>query len=201
MLKRITESEGSLEAFSRGYEEFGVLKMPNNKVRVKEWLPGAKAVYIFGDFNEWNRYEYPLSKDQYGVWKVELDEGLLKHRQFVKLGVVTTEGSYEERIPAYIRRVERRPPNVHFDGVYWETAEYVWRYPKVQHTKSLRIYECHVGMCSEEGKVCSFNEFRREVLPQVHAMGYNTLQLMAVMEHPYYGSFGYQVRPRSPSLC
>jgi 1,4-alpha-glucan branching enzyme len=104
-----------------------------------------------------------------------------------------------ERIPAWITRVERRPPNVHFDGVFWDppvTGRHVWKHarpgPKPAH-ETLRIYECHVGMCSEEAKVASYEEFRVNVLPRVHALGYNALQLMAVMEHPYYGSFGYQV--------
>jgi 1,4-alpha-glucan branching enzyme len=57
----------------------------------------------------------------------------------------------------------------------------------------LRIYEAHVGLAGEEGKVSSYADFQRNVLPRVVGMGYNCLQLMAIMEHPYYGSFGYHV--------
>src|SRR3990167_2556870 len=110
------------------------------------------------------------------------------------------QGEFLERIPAWIRRVDRRPPNVHFDGVFWDppvAKRHVWKHPRPaphdRGNETLRIYECHVGMCSEEPKVASYEEFRVNVLPRVHALGYNALQIMAIMEHPYYGSFGYQV--------
>jgi 1,4-alpha-glucan branching enzyme len=58
---------------------------------------------------------------------------------------------------------------------------------------SLTIYEAHIGIASPEGRVATYPEFTRDVLPRIADLGYNCIQLMAVMEHPYYASFGYQV--------
>lgn len=193
---KIIASEGSLDKFSRSYEQFGVHLLPDGRCRVREWLPGAVRVFFFGDFNGWRRDEYGMVRDQWGVWSVELQAGMVRHGQMVKLQVETSGGEKLERVPSWIRRVERREPNVHYDGVVWSPPdEYVWRHPSLGRGMgdSLRIYECHVGMSGEEGKVSSYEEFRLNVLPHVHRVGYNALQMMAVMEHPYYGSFGYQV--------
>jgi 1,4-alpha-glucan branching enzyme len=59
--------------------------------------------------------------------------------------------------------------------------------------KDLRIYEAHVGMSSTEPKISSYWEFAHTVLPMIKELGYNAVQLMGIMEHAYYASFGYQV--------
>lgn len=117
----------------------------------------------------------------------------------MKLGVVTGRGALEERVPAWTRRCEVRAPNVHLDGVFWEPPRaHVWRHARVEaRARALRVYEAHVGMSSEQPRVASFEHFRREVLPYVARLGYNAVQMMAVMEHPYYGSFGYQVKRKT----
>jgi 1,4-alpha-glucan branching enzyme len=194
---RIEAAEGSLGAFARGYASFGWHRdAATGDVRVREWLPGAQAVFVFGDFNAWRRHEFPLARDEFGVWRGTVSGALLRHGHFVKLGVVAQSGAFLERVPAWSVRCEKRPPNVHLDGVFWEPPQpHVWKNerPAMQNAR-LRVYEAHVGMCTEEGRVGTFDEFRRDVLPHVAALGYNALQLMGVMEHPYYGSFGYQVR-------
>ena len=86
---RIAASESSLAEFSRGYKRFGVLRLPDGRVGVREWLPAARAVFVFGDFNDWRRHEFPLARDEFGVWHTALPAGLVRHGHFVKLGVVS----------------------------------------------------------------------------------------------------------------
>jgi 1,4-alpha-glucan branching enzyme len=68
-----------------------------------------------------------------------------------------------------------------------------FKYERPKRPKSLRIYEAHVGISSPEPKVATYKYFRDNLLPIVKKQGYNAVQLMAIMEHAYYGSFGYQV--------
>ena len=69
----------------------------------------------------------------------------------------------------------------------------MFQHPRPAKPSALRIYEAHVGMSSPEPKVSSYAEFRDNVLPRIKMLGYNAVQLMAVQEHAYYGSFGYHV--------
>ncbi len=223
LVTRISAAETSLASFASSYRSFGWHRDPVpagwgsicfsvlplfyalfllvaggsgvGDIRVREWLPGAQAVFVFGDFNVWRRHEYPLAQDEFGVWRGTVPGGLVKHGHFVKLGVVSQRGEFLERVPAWITRCERRAPNIHLDGVFWEPpAPHVWRHERLKPAgQRLRIYEAHIGMCTEEGRVGTYDEFRRDVLPHVARLGYNALQLMGIMEHPYYGSFGYQV--------
>lgn len=68
--------------------------------------------------------------------------------------------------------------------------------PRVTHPL---IYEAHIGMSAQEPGIADFDWFREKVLPRIARLGYNTIQLMAIQEHPYYGSFGYQVSNFLPS--
>ena len=81
-----------------------------------------------------------------------------------------------------------------FSAQVWDPAQkYVWKHAHAGKRPHPFIYECHIGMGTEKEKVGTFEEFRRDVLPRVKKLGYDTLQIMALQEHPYYGSFGYQV--------
>lgn len=163
----------------------------------REWAPGARALFLIGDFNGWNRGSHPLAKDNWGVWSIflpETDQGsAIAHGSKLKVHVISDAGA-EDRIPAYIRRVVQEPETAAFVGVYWNPAEdFAWKNASPTTNDSLRVYEAHVGMASEDGHVASFSEFSDTVLPRIAELGYNAVQLMAVMEHPYYGSFGYHV--------
>jgi 1,4-alpha-glucan branching enzyme len=200
--KRLAELEragGLLGAVSQGHRYFGLNRAVHegrSGVWYREWAPAAYQLYLIGDFNGWDRRAHPLTRDEYGVWSIFVaDDGgaPLQHESLVKVHVVTAKGG-NDRIPAYVRRAVQDATTHDFKGQYWEPREpYRFRNPAPPAARSLRIYEAHVGMALEEGKVGSFREFTREVLPRIAALGYNTLQLMAVMEHPYYGSFGYHV--------
>jgi 1,4-alpha-glucan branching enzyme len=112
--------------------------------------------------------------------------------------MVTPSGERIDRLPAWIRRVTQDlSKSSLYDAVYWDPPQpYVWKHkspPKTSDQGGLRIYEAHVGISSPEGRVCTYDEFRTNVLPRIAALGYNAIQLMAIMEHAYYASFGYQV--------
>ncbi len=164
----------------------------------REWLPGAHEVYLFGDFNAWQRKQLPLWKDDSGVWSIFLSDaeygGGLVHGSLVKMLVVGDNGE-QERIPAYIRRVVQDDATKDFAGQFWAPAPFGWQGDNfdIRSLDSLLIYEAHVGMAQEREGVGTYMEFAGNILPRIKADGYNAVQLMAVAEHPYYGSFGYHV--------
>jgi 1,4-alpha-glucan branching enzyme len=163
----------------------------------REWAPNALQLRLIGDFNNWDRMSHPLVRDQFGIWSLFLpDEKFgdkLVHGCKLKVHVVT-ETSSMDRIPAYIRRVIQDPNSKGFVAQYWNPPEpYQFENPTPKQHGGLRVYEAHVGMAQEEGKVGTFDEFTDNILPRIASLGYNAIQLMAIMEHPYYGSFGYHV--------
>ncbi|MEX0776619.1 MAG: alpha-amylase family glycosyl hydrolase [Phycisphaeraceae bacterium] len=163
----------------------------------REWAPGANYLGLIGDFNQWDRGSHPLARDGFGVWSIFLPDAQYKdrlvHEGRVKVHVGSGLGGMD-RIPAYIKRVTQVPNGPDFVGHYWNAPQpYHWQHQSPKLDGGLRIYEAHVGMAQEEGKVGSFDEFRTNVLPHIKDLGYNAIQLMAIQEHPYYGSFGYHV--------
>jgi len=166
----------------------------------REWAPSARALSLIGDFNNWNRLANPMVRDQNGVWSVFLSDwrygGTFVHGGKLKVHV-QSDALTMDRLPAYIRRVVQDPQTRNFCAVYWNPPQpYVFRNTAPTLFKcdgGLRIYEAHVGMAQEEARVGTFAEFTAKVLPRIAGLGYNAIQLMAVMEHPYYGSFGYHV--------
>jgi 1,4-alpha-glucan branching enzyme len=198
--EEVEQTGGLLGDISQGHRYFGLNRGERDGepgIWYREWAPGARQLSLIGDFNGWDRQAHPLTRDAYGVWSLFLsatgDGARLVHESRVKVHVVTDRGG-ADRIPAYIRRTVQDLPSHDFTGQYWApAAPYQPRHPVPPAPKSARIYEAHVGMAPEEGKVGTYREFARDVLPRIASLGYNTVQLMAVMEHPYYGSFGYHV--------
>ncbi len=198
--RRICEAEESLEAFARGHDYFGLNRGEcggQAGVWYREWAPGAEALYLIGDFNGWDRGSHPMERDAFGVWSLFLPDAeygdRLVHGSRVKTHVVSPAGSMD-RIPAYIRRAVFEAEANSLTGQYWCPATpHVWRNAVPEMTGSPRIYEAHVGMAQEAERVGTYSEFTRDVLPRIAAAGYNCVQLMAIQEHPYYASFGYQV--------
>ena len=199
-LSAIGKECGSLTEYANGYCYFGV--QYDDALRgwwFREWLPGAKDVYLFGDFNGWQRTQLPLKKDGCGVWSVFLPDETygerLVHGSKVKM-LVHGDNGWLERIPSYIRRVVQDEHTKDYTGQLWAPAEpFDWRGDSfdIASVGSLLIYECHVGMAQEKEGVGTYCEFIKTILPHIKKAGYNTIQLMAVAEHPYYGSFGYHV--------
>ena len=160
----------------------------------REWAPNATAIYLVGESSDWQRREdFRLRLLGNGVWELKLPKERMWHGMLYKLWVVWTGGG-GERIPAYARRVVQDDETKVFTVQAWQPERpYEWKYPKVGRINHPLIYEAHVGMCMENRRVSTFNEFRAYVLPRIVELGYNAIQLMGIQEHPYYGSFGYQV--------
>ena len=184
----------TLAEMASGYLYFGLQKVPEGWV-FREWAPNATAIYLIGDFNGWKRDEaYKLKPLDNGVWEIALAEDKLHHGDLFKL-LVEWDGGSGERIPAWIRRVVQDANTKIFSAQVWNPDKpYIFKHKRFKPKASpLLIYECHIGMATEEEKVGTYDEFRRNVLPRVAKDGYNAIQIMAIQEHPYYGSFGYHV--------
>lgn len=198
--EQIQADGGLLGPFSQGFRYFGFQRGEQAGVPgtwYREWAPSADALFLTGDFNAWNRTSEPLEQDTRGIWSIFLPDsiyaGRLIHGSRVKVHVVAA-GTALDRLPAYARRVVQEPNGTDFAAQLWlPNTPYQFTHPIPDLDAGLRIYEAHVGMAQEEGKVGSFDEFRKEILPRIERLGYNAVQLMAIMEHPYYGSFGYHV--------
>lgn len=201
-LSRIQAGGVSLVDFSLAHEYYG-LHFVGNEWVLRERAPNATRIVLVGDFSNWElRAEFRLqriAKDS-PDWEIRLPANTLHHKGFYKLVVFWRDPQSQhelcgERIPAFARRVVQNPNNLIFSAQVWKPERnYHWRNADfVAPQRAPRIYEAHVGMATEEYCVATYREFTDLVLPRIAQAGYNTIQLMAVQEHPYYGSFGYQV--------
>jgi 1,4-alpha-glucan branching enzyme len=199
--KEIEDSEGSLLNFATGHHYYGINFDSTKKGWFyREWAPAAHGLQLIGDFNEWNRTSHKLEKNHKGDWEIFLPyedyKNTFVHGSKVKVNIQANNGS-TDRIPAYIRKVIQDPVTYDFSGQLWFPENpFKWTDQNFNEAKNIQqpiIYECHVGMAQEHGRVGTYNEFTEEILPRIKEGGYNAIQLMAVMEHPYYGSFGYHV--------
>lgn len=192
--KKLTGEKQSLSDFATGYMFFGLHHQSDGWV-FREWAPNATAIFLIGDFNNWEKLpNYQLKKLQNGIWEIKLPEYALTHLQLYKL-LVEWEGGGGERIPAWANRVVQDEQTKIFSAQVWNPIKpYTFKNRNFKPQKDpLLIYECHVGMSGQDEKVSTYNEFRLNVLPRVKKAGYNCIQVMAIQEHPYYGSFGYHV--------
>ncbi len=190
--KRLLANHKSLKDFANGHLFFGFHKTETGWV-YREWAPGADRVYIMGDMNEWQPTSLPLTPMGNGVWEVHLTgKNRLYHGCKVKT-VVEKDGQLLERIPLYAKRVVQDPTNYVWTAQIDDEPRYHWNIQDFCPNKKLLIYECHIGMSGEDGRINSYDDFRINVLPRIKKLGYTAIQIMAIMEHPYYGSFGYQV--------
>lgn len=188
---------GSLDRFASAHEFFGFQYDEEKKGWwFRDWLPNASYVSLIGDFNGWDRHANPLRRGNYGAWEIFLSDEDFKNTLVpgskVKMHVHGQNGNLD-RIPAYIREVVQKEDHS-FDGVFTGKSQYQWKNDfSAENIKAPLIYEAHVGMATEEERVGTYREFADNILPRIKDLGYNCVQLMAIQEHPYYGSFGYQV--------
>ena len=189
---------GSLKEFANAHQYYGLHYSPYKKGwYYREWAPEAYALFLTGEFNNWGKYDYPLRKNEYGTWEIFIPEvpGIrgIKHGDEVKV-IVQSQLGEQFKIPAYIRRAIQDEVKKTFTGQVWAPEEFSWGDEAIPpNPESLMIYECHVGMAQEREGVGTYLEFMEFTLPRIVASGYNAIQLMAIQEHPYYGSFGYHV--------
>ncbi len=200
-LRYIESHYGSLKSFASAHEFFG---FHYDNIRrgwwYREWAPAAHYLSLFGDFNNWDRYANPLERENDGIWSIFLPDSQYRDKltqgSLLKVLVQSSIGE-QERIPIYINRVVQNEDNKDFAGVLWKTDNSQKSANIQQSTlngqQPLFIYECHIGMAQESESVGTYKEFKENILPRIKDLGYNAIQLMAVAEHPYYGSFGYHV--------
>ncbi|CAL5219263.1 g1061 [Coccomyxa viridis] len=197
----LEKAEGSLTDFAKGYEKLG-FRREGNTVVYREWCPAATSAQLIGDFNGWGGTH--MEEDGLGVWKAVLPDDpqgrpAIAHGSRVKIRLQHPDGYFVDRIPAWIKwaTVAAGQMGAKYDGIYWDPPQqerHQWQHERpTGELPSLRVYEAHVGMSSEEPKVASYAEFKDNVLPRIAKLGYNAIQLMAVQEHAYYASFGYHV--------
>uniref|UniRef100_A0A1D1Y9U8 1,4-alpha-glucan branching enzyme n=1 Tax=Anthurium amnicola TaxID=1678845 RepID=A0A1D1Y9U8_9ARAE len=197
--KEINKNEGGIDKFSRGYERFGFNVQPNGDIIYREWAPNVVAASLIGEFNDWDRSKHPMKKDCFGVWEVYIpaknDMPAIPHNTKLKISMTTPKGERIDRLPAWIKRVTQDlKVSPAYDAVFWNPLQkYAWKNDFPKKPTSLRIYEAHVGISTAEGRVGTYDEFTDNVLKRIKYLGYNAIQLMAIMEHAYYASFGYQV--------
>ncbi|KAH7100630.1 glycoside hydrolase [Auriculariales sp. MPI-PUGE-AT-0066] len=197
----IERTEGGYEQFSKGYQRFGFNVQRDNSIVYREWAPNAVTASLFGEFNEWNRQSHPMAKNSFGVWELTLPpvngQPAIQHDSKIKLSMTIPGGERIERIPAWIQRVTQDlSVSPVYDARFWnppESERYKFKHPHPPKPDNPKIYEAHVGISTAEGRVGTYKEFTKNVLWRIADLGYNTIQLMAVLEHAYYASFGYQV--------
>jgi 1,4-alpha-glucan branching enzyme len=190
----LTNGVQTLADFASGHHYFGLHRTKDGWT-LREWAPNATGIYLIGDFNDWKKSEnWSFQAINSGIWELKLDTDQIRHGDLFKL-LVTWKNGQGERIPAWIRRVVQDPQTLIFSAqVWWPETPYEWKNKGFTvPARSPFIYEAHIGMATEELRVGTIREFIDNILPRIVRSGYNTIQLMAVQEHPYYGSFGYHV--------
>ena len=198
--------EVSLLDFANGYQYFGLHQLKDGWV-FREWAPHATDIFLVGDFNNWTESEsYKCNRIAgTGNWELYLPLDAISHGNLYKMHV-KWEGGSGERIPAWATRVVQDDITKIFSAQVWAPKEeYQWKDNRfcLEESKKKRtftpkkdpllIYECHIGMAQDAEKVGTYTEFKDNILPRIASAGYNAIQIMAIQEHPYYGSFGYHV--------
>jgi 1,4-alpha-glucan branching enzyme len=184
----------SLTDFASGHEFFGLHRVPSGWV-FREWAPNATSIFLVGDFSDWQeKSRFKLHRvSSEGIWAIDIPAEVLKHKGLYRLRI-RWEGGEGDRIPVYARRVHQDPDTHIYNAQVWDPPEpYSWRHTAPGLSDTPLIYEVHVGMAQDREGIGTYREFTKNILPRVVKSGYNTLQLMAIQQHPYYGSFGYHV--------
>ncbi|ORY84317.1 1,4-alpha-glucan branching enzyme [Protomyces lactucae-debilis] len=197
----IEKNEESLDKFSQSYKDRGFHVLSNGDISYKEWAPNAVTAHLIGDFNNWNRESHPMTRDPFGVWSITVPakngQPAIPHMSKVKISMIADGVGRIDRLPAWITYVTQDlSQSPAYDAVFWNppaNERYTAKHKKPVKPRSARIYEAHVGISTPEQRVGTYKEFTRDMLPRIKKLGYNVIQLMAVMEHAYYASFGYQI--------
>ncbi|MGB3468679.1 MAG: alpha amylase C-terminal domain-containing protein [Cyclobacteriaceae bacterium] len=196
-IAELKKQYGGLKKFAEAYKTFGLNYDKKSKNWIyREWAPGANKLALVGDFNGWNENSHSLEQKEGGIWEIRIDGDTLKHGTKFKVRVFSQKGT-SDRIPAYADYVTQDANTHDFSAeIYQPAKSFKWtdkQFSIGDKKDNLYIYECHVGMAQEEEKVGTYREFADKILPRIVNGGYNAIQVMAIQEHPYYGSFGYHV--------
>lgn len=195
---KLTKSEGSLINFANSYQTYGLHSLPNNKgYKIVEYIPNVDAVSLVGDFNNWDTNVYQLKKvNDFGLWELTIPSKNSipidsKYKIAMKL---PNSGEWIYRLDPWVHRATFLKESTQYEGRFWED-DYKFKNPRPKNAagNEIKIYEAHIGISTPEPKVGTYKNFTENILPIIKDLGYNTIQLMAIMEHAYYASFGYQV--------
>jgi len=202
-LTQLENYENGLLKFTESYKTYGIQIDAKNNVTILEWAPGAKNMWLKGDFNDWKlEDEFKFEKQEFSKWKLTipaLKDGScrIKHGSSLKLALeVSSTNEIVDRICPWSRYVEQCPETKIYHTTFYnppKAIQHTFKHARPARPARLKIYECHVGISSPEPKIATYTHFKDHVLPRIAAQGYNAIQLMAIMEHAYYASFGYQV--------
>lgn len=193
-LENIIKRFDSLKKFASWHDEMGLNFDARKRIwTYREWAPGAEKLALVGDFNNWDSNSHLLQKNSDGIWGITLKEAELASGDVVKVRVIAANGT-NDRLPAFSFFTVQNPENHEFKTQVLKQSSFKWTDKSFKIPKEAPfIYECHIGMAQERHAVGTYREFADNILPRVKALGYNFIQTMAIMEHPYYGSFGYHV--------
>ncbi|KAG7910431.1 hypothetical protein KL907_001322 [Ogataea polymorpha] len=200
-LQVLQKNEGGLLKFADSYQKLGFHVNPDNSIFYKEYAPNAVAACVIGDYNDWQHDKDVMTKDNYGFFSVVVPpvggKPAIPHNSRVKILLTLPDGSKVARLSPYILRATAPPKeynNPAYEARFWNPpTNYEFKHPRPSLPQSLKIYEAHVGISTPEPRIGTYKEFTANVLPMIKDLGYNTVQLMSIMEHAYYASFGYQV--------
>ncbi|XP_066247178.1 1,4-alpha-glucan-branching enzyme [Euwallacea similis] len=202
-LEIIDTNGGGLDSFTQAYKYYGMHVQPDNSIICREWAPKAQALFLTGQFNDWDRSSHPYKQLDFGKWELVLPptpQGtpLISHLEEVKIVVLTQDNRKEDRLSPYAPYVVEPPKEqgTIYKQLFYnppENERYIFKNKNPDRPKSLRIYECHVGIATQELGIGTYDNFTDNILPRIVKQGYNVIQVMAIMEHAYYASFGYQV--------
>ncbi|KAI1328043.1 alpha amylase [Xylariaceae sp. FL0255] len=200
-IKKLDDTEGGIEKFSRGTELYGLNVDKDNNIIYREWAPNAVQASLVGDFNNWDIKSHPMKQNDFGVWELVIPavngQPAIPHNSKIKISMETRRAERVDRLPAWIKYVTQDlTVSPAYDARFWnppESERYTFKNLRPKKPLSARVYEAHVGISSPELRVTTFKEFTKNMLPRIKNLGYNVIQLMAIMEHAYYASFGYQV--------
>jgi 1,4-alpha-glucan branching enzyme len=190
-LAKLENISGNFKEFTNGHLFLG-FNIENEDLIYREWAPAIEEAFLIGDFNNWDRTSHRMIQEKDGIWKISLPKNSIPEKSRVKTSF-RVGNRWFDRISPWISRAEYNPCTNFYEAVYIPKKAFHWNNPKPEKPKSLLIYEGHIGIATAQGKVGSYREFTLNIIPRVKQMGYNCIQLMAIMEHAYYASFGYQV--------
>jgi 1,4-alpha-glucan branching enzyme len=182
-------------------ERLGSHRMPDGDgYYFAVWAPNATAVTVIGDFNGWNGASASLSsRDTSGIWEGVVPEAT--RGQVYKFQITTRDGRVLEKADPYAVRTEAPPAtgSVLWDlGFEWDDDDWMAnRGARNALDAPMSVYEVHLGSwrrdAAEPGRMLSYGEVAPLLVEHVLASGFTHVEFLPVMEHPFYGSWGYQV--------
>ncbi|KAI5965404.1 GLC3 [Candida pseudojiufengensis] len=193
----LEKNEGSLLKFASSYENYG-LNPTSNGAKIIEYIPDVIEVSLVGDFNNWELNSHKLTKkNNFGLWELEIEgENTIPHDSLYKIAMKSPNGEWIYRLDPWCKRATFNKITNLYEGRYWNPPKseiYQFKNKRQRLSQGIKIYEAHVGISTPEPKIGTYKNFTQNILPKIHELGYNTIQLMAIMEHAYYASFGYQI--------